>query len=110
MIAAVIAGWVLVPWKILSSASTFLAFMGGYSVFLAPIAGILVADYWLVKKQHYDIPALYDPFGRYRFSGPLPGCNWRAFVGTSSTLLCVISIRLPSLPFLGRHECSSAYM
>ena len=31
MVAAVIAGWVLVPWKILSSAKTFLAFMGGYS-------------------------------------------------------------------------------
>lgn len=30
-IAAVIGGWVLVPWKILSSAITFLSFMGGYS-------------------------------------------------------------------------------
>lgn len=83
MIAAVIAGWVLVPWKILSSAATFLSFMNGYSVFLAPISGILVADYWLVKKQNYDIPALYDPFGRYRYSGLLPGFNWRAFVGKS---------------------------
>ena len=56
MIAAVIAGWVLVPWKILSSAQTFLAFMGGYAVFLAPISGIMAADYWLVKKTHYDLP------------------------------------------------------
>lgn len=80
MIAAVIAGWVLVPWKILSSAETFLSFMNGYSVFLAPIAGILVADFWLVKRGHYDIPALYDPFGRYRYAGLVPGLNWRAFV------------------------------
>ncbi|KAB5584951.1 permease for cytosine/purines, uracil, thiamine, allantoin-domain-containing protein [Coniochaeta sp. 2T2.1] len=77
MIAAVIAGWVLVPWKILSSAQTFLAFMGGYAVFLAPISGIMAADYWLVKKSHYDLPALYNPHGRYRFKG---GCNWRAAV------------------------------
>lgn len=49
-------------------------------MFLAPIAGILVADYWLVKKGHYDIPALYDPFGRYRYAGLVPGFNWRAFV------------------------------
>jgi NCS1 family nucleobase:cation symporter-1 len=61
MIAAVIAGWVLVPWKILSSAETFLAFMGGYAVFLAPISGILAADFWLVKKGHYDIPGKSDP-------------------------------------------------
>lgn len=77
MIAAVIAGWALVPWKILSSAQTFLAFMGGYAVFLGPMAGIMVSDYWLVKKRHLDIPSLYDPNGRYRYSG---GCNWRAAV------------------------------
>lgn len=44
------------------------------------MAGILAADFWLVKKGHYDIPALYDPYGRYRYSGLLPGINWRAFV------------------------------
>ncbi|CAK7265786.1 hypothetical protein SEPCBS57363_001762 [Sporothrix epigloea] len=77
MIAAVIAGWLLVPWKILSSAGTFLAFMGGYSVFLAPISGILAADFWFVKRGHVDIPALYDPHGRYRYT---KGCNWRAAV------------------------------
>ncbi|KAH6645492.1 NCS1 nucleoside transporter [Truncatella angustata] len=75
MIAAVIAGWVLVPWKILDSAETFLAFMGGYAIFLGPMAGIMIADYWLIKKQHIDIPALYNPHGRYKFVG---GCNWRA--------------------------------
>ncbi|TGJ87573.1 hypothetical protein E0Z10_g1224 [Xylaria hypoxylon] len=77
VIAAVIAGWVLVPWKILSSAETLLAFLGGYAVFLGPIAGIIASDYWLVKKQHIDIPALYNPDGRYRYTG---GCNWRAAV------------------------------
>lgn len=77
MIAAVIAGWVMVPWKILGSAATFLNFMGGYAVFLAPIAGILASDYWLVKKQHIDVPALYDPHGRYHYQY---GTNWRAMV------------------------------
>ena len=35
IIAAIVGGWVIVPWKILSSAQTFLAFMGGYSVFVS---------------------------------------------------------------------------
>ncbi|KAH9908847.1 NCS1 nucleoside transporter [Xylariomycetidae sp. FL2044] len=77
MIAAVIAGWVLVPWKILTSAQTFLAFMGGYAVFLGPMAGMMVADYWIVKKKHVDIPGLYNPDGRYSY---VAGCNWRAAV------------------------------
>jgi nucleobase:cation symporter-1, NCS1 family len=77
IIAAIIGGWVIVPWKILDSATTFLAFMGGYAVFLAPIAGIIASDYWLVKKKNVDVPALYDPHGRYRYDA---GVNWRAAV------------------------------
>ncbi|KAK8064432.1 permease [Apiospora phragmitis] len=92
IIAAVIAGWVLVPWKILTSASTFLAFMGGYAIFLGPMAGIMVADYWLIKKQHIDIPALYDPRGRYAYTA---GCNWRAVVA----FLVPVGPLLPGLAF-----------
>ncbi|KAI1647019.1 permease for cytosine/purines, uracil, thiamine, allantoin-domain-containing protein [Daldinia loculata] len=77
VVAALVGGWALVPWKILSSAQTFLAFMSGYAVFLGPIAGVMASDYWLVKKRQIDIPSLYDPYGRYRYVG---GCNWRAAV------------------------------
>jgi len=77
IIAAIIGGWVIVPWKIIKSATTFLDFMGGYAVFLAPIAGILACDFWLIHNQHIDVPALYDPNGRYRYDS---GINWRAAV------------------------------
>src|SRR5438045_6763484 len=60
-----VGGWAMVPWIILSTALTFLNFMAAYAVFMAPIAGIMFTDYWLVKKKHYDVPALYDPRGRY---------------------------------------------
>jgi nucleobase:cation symporter-1, NCS1 family len=90
IIAAVIGGWLLVPWKILSSAESFLNFMGGYAVFLAPIAGIMAADYWLVKNQNVDVPALYNPGGRYRYEA---GINWRA---AAAFLLAVV----PNLPGL----------
>ncbi|EHL01731.1 putative Uncharacterized permease [Glarea lozoyensis 74030] len=92
MIAAVIGGWVIVPWKIISSASTFLAFMGGYSVFLAPIAGILASDYWIVRKQNMDVPALYDPNGRYSY---FRGTNWRAVVA----MLIAVCPNLPGLAY-----------
>lgn len=92
MIAAVVGGWVIVPWKILSSADTFLAFMGGYAVFLAPIAGIMASDFWLVKKQHIDVPALYDPHGRYSYWN---GINWRAAIA----FLTAVSPNLPGLGY-----------
>lgn len=85
IIAAVIGGWVIVPWKILSSATTFLDFMGGYAVFLAPIAGIIASDYWIIKGRKIDVPALYDPHGRYRY---FYGVNWQ---GLLAFLIAVVS-------------------
>ncbi|CAK7235703.1 hypothetical protein SCUCBS95973_009357 [Sporothrix curviconia] len=57
---------------------------------LAPIAGIMAADYWVVKCRHVDVPALYDPHGRYRYRG---GVNWRALL----TLLLAIGPCMPGL-------------
>ena len=93
IIAAVVGGWVIVPWKILNSATTFLSFMGGYAVFLAPMAGIIASDYWLVKKQHVDVPALYDPRGRYRYNKQ--GINWRAM----AAFLLAVGPCLPGLAY-----------
>lgn len=93
ILAAIIGGWVIVPWKILSSAQTFLAFMGGYAVFLAPMAGIIASDYWIVKRQHVDVPALYDPHGRYRYN--VSGINWRAMLA----FLLAVGPCLPGLAY-----------
>ncbi|KAH8816570.1 permease for cytosine/purines, uracil, thiamine, allantoin-domain-containing protein [Xylogone sp. PMI_703] len=92
IIAALVGGWVIVPWKILNSAQTFLAFMGGYAVFLAPIAGILAADYWLIRSQNVDVPALYNPDGRYRY---WYGINWRALIA----FLIAVCPNLPGLAY-----------
>jgi NCS1 family nucleobase:cation symporter-1 len=44
IICAFIGGWALCPWEVLQNATGFLAFMAGYTVFLGPIAGIMVTD------------------------------------------------------------------
>jgi NCS1 family nucleobase:cation symporter-1 len=100
IIAAIVGGWVIVPWKIISSANTFLAFMGGYAVFLAPIAGVLASDYWLVKHQHVDVPALYNPDGRYRYWN---GINWRALLA----LLIAVAPNLPGLGYSIALQCDA---
>ncbi|KAI4716753.1 uridine permease-like protein Fui1 [Aureobasidium sp. EXF-10727] len=72
----------------ISAANDF--FMSGYSVFLAPMAGIIAADYWLVKRRHIDVPALYDPHGRYRY---VYGVNWQGLVA----FLVAVCPNLPGL-------------
>ena len=37
----------------------------GYSSLLGPIAGIMIVDYFLVRKQSFDLPALYKDNAAY---------------------------------------------
>ncbi|EMD34046.1 hypothetical protein CERSUDRAFT_117553 [Gelatoporia subvermispora B] len=90
VICAILGGWALCPWEILASAQGFLSFMNGYTVFLGPFAGIMVTDYWLIHKGRVDVPSMYRPYGRYRYTG---GFNWRA------VLAILISVP-PNLPGL----------
>ena len=69
--------WCLVPWKILASAGSFLNFMSAYSIFLGPIAAILLFDFWLIHDRKYDAVALYTYGSRYHYTA---GINWRAWV------------------------------
>jgi NCS1 family nucleobase:cation symporter-1 len=46
----------------------------GYSSLLGPIAGIMVVDYFVVRRQLYDLPALYLNHGTY------PAWNTAGFV------------------------------
>src|SRR6266536_864624 len=51
IITTITAGWIMVPWKIIHSAASLLSFMSGLGIFLAPIAAIIAADYWVVKSR-----------------------------------------------------------
>ena len=90
VIATIIGGWAMVPWKIITSAESLLNFMASLGIFLAPIIAISIADYWIVKRGRVDIPALYQPHSRYRFRG---GVNWRAAVA----MLVSVGPTMPSL-------------
>lgn len=48
-----------VPWKIIASATSFLTFLGSYTVFLMPICAIMVVDYWIIRKGNFHVPSLY---------------------------------------------------
>jgi nucleobase:cation symporter-1, NCS1 family len=88
IVASIIRAWAFVPWRIVAAAANLQTFPSGYSIFLAPTAGILCTDYWIVRNRKIDIPALYDPYGRYRY---WYGINWRDMLAFS-VLLCLHSL------------------
>ena len=60
-------GVAMMPWKLLASADTYIFnWLVGYSALLGPIAGIMIADYWIVRRTELDVGDLYRPSGRYR--------------------------------------------
>ncbi|KAK4700931.1 nucleobase:cation symporter-1, NCS1 family, partial [Phenoliferia sp. Uapishka_3] len=85
-----VLGICVVPWKILVSAKAFITFLSGYGYWLAPIASIIMVDYYFLKKGNIDVTQLYtsDPNGRYWYN---KGWNWRAPVTT-------IVVLIPCLP------------
>jgi nucleobase:cation symporter-1, NCS1 family len=75
-----IIGILMQPWKLLADPSGYIfLWLLGYSGGLGSIAGVLIADYWLVRKKELDLENLYLPGGTYRYAG---GWNWKAVVAT----------------------------
>jgi NCS1 family nucleobase:cation symporter-1 len=68
------------PWKLLADPSGYIfTWLLGYSGGLGSIAGVLIADYWIVRHTHVHLEDLYLPNGRYRYTG---GWNIKAVVAT----------------------------
>ncbi|GAA5954119.1 hypothetical protein JCM3765_005295 [Sporobolomyces pararoseus] len=65
------------PWKLVTDAPSFLAFLGAYPVFLAPIATIMFVDFYIIRKKKIDVRELYEPHGIYWYTF---GVNFRPFL------------------------------
>jgi NCS1 family nucleobase:cation symporter-1 len=91
-------GIATMPWKLLADYKTFiLGWLGGYAAFLGPVAGIMICDYFLVRRGVLQVDDLYLRGGIYEYSR---GFNWRAVIalalgaGTALVGLAVPSVRV----------------
>lgn len=51
--------WIICPWKIYTSAETFLDFMGAYGIFMGPAVSIMLVEYYLISKGNIFVPSIY---------------------------------------------------
>src|SRR5581483_8866921 len=73
-----IIGILMQPWKLLADPSGYIfKWLLGYSGGLGSIAGVLIADYWLVRNKKLALGDLYRTKGAYTYAS---GWNWRAVV------------------------------
>ena len=82
-------GLAILPWKLIESTDSYIfTWLVGYSALLGPIGGILIADYFLLRKTELDLEGLYQHQGPYTYSR---GFNLAAIIAFGVAVL-------PNLP------------
>jgi nucleobase:cation symporter-1, NCS1 family len=99
LITCILGVAVFQPWKLLSNYSNYIfGWLVGYSGFLGPIAGVMICDYFVVRKKILLVEDLYRRRGFYEFSS---GTNWRAIAALAAGAgLAFVGLVVPSLRFL----------
>ncbi len=87
LITAVI-GIVMMPWKLYSDAAAYIfTWLIGYSSLMGALGGILIADYWVIRKQKLNLRDLFELKGQYTYG---EGTNWRAVTALVVSILPVV--------------------
>ncbi len=75
-------GLVIMPWRLYNDLGAYIfTWLIGYSALLGPIAGVMLCDYFVLRRTRLDAKALYDPDGEYK------GVNHRAMIAMSIAVL-----------------------
>jgi NCS1 family nucleobase:cation symporter-1 len=92
-------GLAMMPWKLMSTFGSYIfGWLIGYSGLLGPVAGIMVADYFFIRKTHLAVESLYHRGGPYEYT---QGINPRAIVAlVCSVFVALIGLIVPQVHFL----------
>ena len=94
-----VMGILMMPWKLLSSYNSYIfGWLVGYSGLLGPIAGIMIADYFVVRSRTLQLDGLYRRGGSYEYS---KGFNYRALAALAlGVAVALIGLLAPPLRWL----------
>tara|TARA_R110002050_G_scaffold294593_1_gene452512 strand:- start:5835 stop:7562 length:1728 start_codon:yes stop_codon:yes gene_type:complete len=91
-----IIGVLIVPWWLLNEISGFLIFVSGL---LGPVLGILITDYYLIRKKRLELAELYKVDGIYSYGKT--GFNKVALIALFiGVFIALIGYWVPALNFL----------
>lgn len=80
-----IIGVMIFPWKLYADPNGYIfAWLIAYSSLLGPIGGIMIADYYIIRKKELVVDELYSHKGRYYFNG---GFNYSAVIALLAGIL-----------------------
>jgi NCS1 family nucleobase:cation symporter-1 len=81
-------GIVMMPWRLYSDAAAYIfTWLLGYSSLMGAIGGILIADYWVLRRRQLSLPDLFRTDGKYAYGN---GVNARAIWALVLAVLPVV--------------------
>ncbi|KAI0064413.1 NCS1 nucleoside transporter family [Artomyces pyxidatus] len=83
---AAIVGLCMLPWNLLKSSNSFTSYLSAYSVFLSSIAGVMITEYFLIRRGHYRVTDLYE-VGKGGWYYYTYGINFRAYAAYIAGIL-----------------------
>ena len=94
-----IVGILMMPWKLLADFSSYIfGWLVGCSAFLGPIAGIMICDYYLVRRRNLVVTDLYCRGGLYEYRN---GFNAKAMIALAAgVVVALIGLAVPPLRWL----------
>jgi NCS1 family nucleobase:cation symporter-1 len=94
-----VLGIAMMPWKLLGDFSAYIfGWLVGYSGLLGPIAGVMIADYFVVRKKKLNVAELYRRGGEYEYSD---GVNYRAIAAlVAGIAIALLGLIVPPLRWL----------
>jgi NCS1 family nucleobase:cation symporter-1 len=91
-----------VPWLWFENAARVYNVLNVIGGALGPVAGIMLADFFFVRRRRYDLDAFYERDGAYGYAG---GWNVRALVALAVGLSCgLVGHVVPSLDSLNDYS------
>ncbi|MEV7869753.1 NCS1 family nucleobase:cation symporter-1 [Streptomyces sp. NPDC088124] len=95
LVSAVI-GLAILPWNLYDSPVVVNYFLGGLGALLGPLFGVIMADYWLLRKSRVNVPDLYteDAQGDYHYRR---GYNPRAVAAFVPSAAIAVTMALAPL-------------
>jgi nucleobase:cation symporter-1, NCS1 family len=94
LISAVV-GLVILPWNLYDSPAVIAYFLGSLGAVLGPLFGVIMTDYWVVRRARVNVPDLYteEQDGEYHYRG---GVNtWAVAAFVPAAVVAVLVAVLP---------------
>ena len=96
-----VIGLIILPWNLYNNPAVIEYFLGGLGAILGPLFGVIMTDYWLIRKTRINVPDLYDEkaTGDYHYRA---GFNPRAIAALlPAAVIAIVLALVPAFHVVG---------